>query len=344
MIWFDLDNSPHVPLFIPVFDELKRRGKKFFVTARDFAQTKDLLDLFKVNYFLIGKHGGKSKVRKITNLVNRALKLCSHVYRNYNSINLAVSHGSRSQLVASKILGIKSLLMFDYEYTESYIFNYFSDFLLVPNVIPVKYLMKVGFNVKKLIRYGGLKEELYLSKFQPDPEFRKKINVSNDSILVVVRPPSMQSNYHDSRSEKLLVEVIDYFLRDNSVVIFVVSRTSVEKNFILNNIGASERVRFLDRVVDGLQLLYAADFTISGGGTMNRESALLGTKTYSIFTGKRPFVDIYLNEIGRLEFIDSPKDIEKIEIKRDLREKDIFLHSDNLSSEITNIILDLLGD
>jgi len=343
MIWFDLDNSPHVPLFVPVFDELKMKEKSFFVTARDFAQTKDLLELFQVKYSLLGKHGGKNRINKIINLVIRSSQLYSFIRNNYNykKIGLAVSHGSRSQLVTAKGLNIRSLLMFDYEYTESFIFNYLSNFMLAPEILPIKYLKKIGFNVKKLIRYGGLKEELYLPKFKPDPKFREKIGVSKNSILVVIRPPGMQSNYHDSRSENILIEIIKYLLKIESVIVVIVSRTQIEKNFIRNKIGINERLKFLDKVVEGLQLLYAADLTISGGGTMNRESALLGTKTYSIFTGKRPFIDIYLNEIGRLEFIDSIKDVEKIEIKRDLREKKMFLHSKNLASEVSNIILDL---
>jgi predicted glycosyltransferase len=46
MIWFDLDNSPHVPLFRPILRELDRRSVPYMVTARDFAQTKELEDIY----------------------------------------------------------------------------------------------------------------------------------------------------------------------------------------------------------------------------------------------------------------------------------------------------------
>ena len=38
---------------------------------------------------------------------------------------------------------------------------------------------------------------------------------------------------------------------------------------------------------------------------MNREAALLGVPAYSIFTGRKPYLDEYLSGQGRLAFVDS---------------------------------------
>ena len=43
-IWFDLDNTPHVPLFEPVIEELEARGFPVLVTARDAFQVCELAD------------------------------------------------------------------------------------------------------------------------------------------------------------------------------------------------------------------------------------------------------------------------------------------------------------
>ena len=338
MIWFDLDNSPHVPLFRPVFNELHKMGKEYLITARDFAQTKNLLDLFSLPYALLGKHAGKSKIKKITNLFERANELRNYIKNK--GITSAVSHGSRTQLLASKTLGLKTLLMFDYEYTESSIFNYLSDFLICPKFIPDTRLKSAGFKMKKIVRYSGFKEELYLSQFKNDQDFRKILGVSDDEILVVVRPPSMVGNYHDARSEGLLIKIINHFLQNDSVKILLVNRTEVEKKYLQSKLKFSEQLSFLEQAVDGLQLLYAADYTISGGGTMNRESALLGTTTYSIFTGKRPYLDEYLQDLGRLKFIENEREINSIPIQRNINKK-ILLHSDQIVSEVTDLILNL---
>ena len=338
MIWFDLDNSPHVPLFRPIISELDKRGIKYIVTARDYAQTAELLSFWGVSHTIIGAHAGKNKIKKVLNLLNRGRNLKRFIKNK--QVKLAVSHGSRSQLVAAKMLGIKSVLMLDYEYTEAKIFNRLSTHLLMPALIPDERLRSAGFDLRKVQRYSGFKEEIYLREFVPDKNFRSGIGVSENNILIVIRPPGMSGNYHDPRSEKLLIETIKHFSSFENTACVIVNRTAKEKNFILSNIELKPNVRFLDKPVDGLQLLYAADITLSGGGTMNRESALLGTKTYSIFTGRYPYLDEYLRDSGRLNFIVNADEIKKIPVYRNgSKQPPVF--ENNLVTEITNKLLEL---
>jgi hypothetical protein len=37
-IWIDIDNTPHVPFFIPIIRELEKRGHSVVVTASDAFQ------------------------------------------------------------------------------------------------------------------------------------------------------------------------------------------------------------------------------------------------------------------------------------------------------------------
>ena len=43
-VWIDMTNSPHVPFFRPLIRLLEERGHEVSVSARDFAQTLELLD------------------------------------------------------------------------------------------------------------------------------------------------------------------------------------------------------------------------------------------------------------------------------------------------------------
>lgn len=336
MIWFDLDNSPHVPLFKPILEELARRGERTLVTARNFAQTVELLNLWKIPHYAIGVHGGRNKVKKVLNTLHRGLQLKR--FCRGKDIRLAVSHGSRSQLIAAKMLGIPSILMLDYEYTESGIFNRLATNLLMPAAIPDERLSSAGFDLNKIIRYDGYKEELYLSTFQPDPDFRKSINVPESKILVVFRPPGMTGNYHDIKSETLLIEAVKHFSAIDNTVCLIVNRGDVEKKYILSKIKLQDNIVLLEKAVDGLQLLFAADIAVSGGGTMNRESALMGTKTYSIFTGKRPYLDEYLAEQGKLIFIERPEEIKNISPVK-TESKQVSRFNSGLTKKIADLIL-----
>lgn len=336
-IWIDLDNSPHVPLFRPVIREMEKRGVECVITSRDFAQTESLLEYWGIPHRKIGKHGGKRKLNKIGNLFVRANELRS--YMKDKPVDLALSHGSRTQLVAAKMLGIRSVLMMDYEYTERVIFNYFSDHLLIPEYIPKERLNAARINTKKVVTYPGFKEELYLAGFKPDTELRQRLLAEGKEILVVVRPSAMSGNYHDPLSESILLAIMEKLAADPAVHPLVVHRTEKDRKFLEDNCG--KRIDFLEEAVDGLQLIWSSDLFISGGGTMNREAALLGVPTYSIFTGRKPYLDEYLQEKGRLLFIDSLEKVDLIDIARREIPERYERGNAGLVEEVVDIILSL---
>ena len=311
-IWIDLDNSPHVPLFRPIIKELNGRNVETVITARDYAQTKKLLELWDIPHRVIGKHGGRNKARKILNLIVRSNQLRSYV--KGRSIDLALSHGSRTQLVASRQLGIPSILMLDYEFTETRIFNYLSSYILIPMYIPDERLRSARINTSKILRYPGFKEQLYLNDFTPDPDFREELGIGEEKILVTIRPPAMEGNYHDSLSDSILLEILKRVTSNEAVYPLIVSRTKKDRGFLLEHFDG--RVHFLEKAVDGLQLIWSSDLFISGGGSMNRESALLGVPTYSIFTGRKPYLDEYLSEKGRLTFIDTLQKLDQLQLSK----------------------------
>src|SRR5215472_627151 len=101
-IWVDLDNSPHVPFFRPIINELSRRGYSVMSTARNCFQVGGLAERMHLRCKAIGRHYGKNRVMKFIGLGIRTLQLLPLILRGRPQ--LAVSHGSRSQLLAAKLL------------------------------------------------------------------------------------------------------------------------------------------------------------------------------------------------------------------------------------------------
>ncbi len=337
-IWIDLDNSPHVPLFRPIIKELENRGHRVITTARDYAQTKKLLDYWNLDYKLIGEHGGKNRIKKLFNLFKRTSQLINYI-NNFN-VDLALSHGSRTQLTASKLLRIPSLVMMDYEHTEHFIFNNLSNWLLWPIYVPDSRLQDSGIKTEKVLRYKGFKEELYLNNFKPDLNFRRNLSIPLNKILVTIRPPALLGNYHDERSNKIVLELLNKIIENSSTFPLIVHRTKEDKILIQDNFG--DKVHFLDRTVEGLQLIWNSDLFISGGGTMNREAALLDVPAYSIFTGKKPYLDEYLSNQGKLIFIDKLDKIDKVKLKKRNIEDEYISNNNYLAKNITDKILKLI--
>jgi predicted glycosyltransferase len=93
-----------------------------------------------------------------------------------------------------------------------------------------------------------------------------------------------------------------------------------------------------DHVLDGPNLLHSADLVISAGGTMNRESAVLGTPTYTIFAGQLGAVDQYLINGGRMKVITRAQDFPLLERCESARNR---LIGKAIIDEITNAMLDV---
>jgi len=74
-VWIDLDNSPHVPFFIPIMKELAERGHSVFVTTRDCFQVCGLANYHNLKHRTIGKHYGANKLLKVLGTVWRSLQL-----------------------------------------------------------------------------------------------------------------------------------------------------------------------------------------------------------------------------------------------------------------------------
>jgi len=327
-IWIDLDNSPHVPLFVPIIRHYRKRGIEVVLTARDHSQTIELLDLARLQntYAVIGRHHGAGKLAKVGGTLSRAIELASLIRRGSLRPAVAVSHGSRSMVLAAKLLRIPVVSMYDYEFTETNIFNRFSDVIIVPDVIPEETLAEIGLPKNKRRKYAGIKEELYVNSFTPTPNFRRDLLAefgngdAQDSVLAVLRPAASTANYHSKRSEVLLDDVLQFLTSTPNVITVIVSRTGeqrAELNEKLANIPAArERTILLEKSVNGLDLAFAADLLISGGGTMNREAALLGVPVYSIFAGRQGALDRTMEANGRIVFIRDARDLSKIRLER----------------------------
>ncbi len=318
-IWIDLDNTPHVPFFAPIMEELERRGYSVFLTARDCFQVCSLADLFQLKYLRIGRHYGKHKIMKAFGTTYRSLQLLPIALRE--KPDLAVSHGSRSQMLAANVARVPSLVIVDYEFAKS-VPGFAPTWVMVPEVIPDSSLDFGG----KLLKYPGIKEDVYVPSFKPDPAILTDLGLTDGHLIVTVRPPANEAHYHNPESEALFDTVIEVLSRSNNTKIVLVPRNERQASAIRASwpqLFADQRMIIPGHAVDGLNLMWYSDLVISGGGTMNREAAALGVPVYSIFRGTIGAVDHYLADNGRLTLLESPDDVRsKLNLTRRSRPAD----------------------
>ncbi len=304
-IWIDLDNSPHVPLFAPIIEELKARGFDVVVTARDAFQVKGLTDLHGLRCKVVGRHYGKNLWLKLLGLGVRGLQLLPTALRERPA--LSVSHGSRSQLAVSSLLGIPSLLMIDYEHARTFAMIR-PTWVMVPDIIPSE---SIRTDPTRVLHYPGIKEDVYVPRFKPDLTVRERLGLRPDDLVVIIRPPATEAHYHNPEGEVLFREVVEHLASDRRVRMILLPRNNAQAEVIRQTwpeLVGSSRVSLPGQVEDGLSLIWNSDLVVSGGGTMNREAAALGVPVYSIFRGPMGAVDRSLAAQGRLILISDISD------------------------------------
>lgn len=305
-IWIDLDNSPHVPFFKPIIQELNEREFDVLLTARDCFQVCGLAEQLHLECKPIGKHYGKRRVMKLLGLAIRSLQLLPSAIRARPV--LAVSHGSRSQLVAAKLLGIPTLQIADYEFAKIWAVVTPS-WSMTPSMIPTE---SIKLNADRILKYPGIKEDVYVPSFIPQDGIRQDLGISEDEILVTMRPPASEAHYHSPDSDRLFHATVEHLAAIPEVRMVVLPRTPKQGQEIAaewSELITDRKLIIPERVLDGLNLIWYSDLVISGGGTMNREAAALGIPVYSVFRGTIGAVDHYLAANGRLVLLEKPADI-----------------------------------
>ena len=299
-IWVDLTNSPHVLVMRPLIEAMRADGHEVEVTARDFAQTIQLLERFGMEHTLIGRHRGGRMLDKAVGLFDRSLALTR--WGRKRGFDLAMGHGSNDVSVAARLLRMPAATAFDYEWaTVQHGVNCrLCRAVVVPDTIPAERLYRYGAR-GKVHAYEGLKEEYYLADFEPDESVLVELGLDPARPLVIVRTPPEVSLYH--RFENDLFRQVLERLRGQQAV--VLPRTAAQREELAQAGGFVVP----ERAVDAQSLIAFADLVISAGGTMNREAVALGTPVYTTFEGRLGAVDERLLREGRMRRLSNPEEI-----------------------------------
>jgi predicted glycosyltransferase len=306
-IWIDMTAPAHPLVFRPIIERLEGRGHEVVVTARDYAQTLELLRLQGIDHVAVGRHGGASRARKLASLVSRTRAVRSRT--KGQGFDLAAAHGSNDLALVARSLGIPAFNTFDYEWAtqQHNIGCRLARRVMTPDSIPPERLRRYGVGPGKLVQYPGLKEEYYLADFAPDPAVPERLGVDPGRVVVVVRPPPDVSLYH-RRSNKLFPHVLAHLGSDPAVHAVVLPRTDAQRAQVRELALPSLIVP--DGAVDAQSLIALADLVVSAGGTMNREAVALGTPVYTTYGGRLGGVDEALIRESRLRPLTDPRAIE----------------------------------
>jgi predicted glycosyltransferase len=276
-IWVDIVNPSHSLFFRPLVSELKN-NYDIFITFRDRAETTDLAEQFGLKGQVIG--------REYENLV---MKTIIPIFRTFilgfflDEFKYSICFENSSCIAFSKIKKKKSILFLDndlkYKLKLGLIQNFESKIKLMANYVIVPEVCKDIFTrhvgQEKLITYRGFKEDFYIADYSPDVNFKKLLPFDS---YVVIRPESFTSLYV-KKENSIVPDLVKKLNKENINVVYL-PRDKSDSKFI-----EELNVFSPNRALNGLDLVYFSDATLTGSGTMAREAACLGRPSVSFFPG-----------------------------------------------------------
>lgn len=333
-IWIDIVNSPHVRFFNGVIKRLKADGHEVLITARDFSNIHDLLDIFSLDYISIGNHGVTLE-EKLLSSTKRAYELSKFIAKE--NIDIAITKHSIELPRVAFGLGIPNIFVLDNEHAiaANKLTLPLTNKLIIPEIFDVWNTIHFGMNPNDIVRYNGTCEVSHLEDFVYNENILEDLNlkIKNDKIIFMRPEPSLASYLDADCTKSVLTPIVDSLKDDADILILPRFKTQGELFEDLEN------VHVLKTPVDTFSLMKKADLVIGAGGTMNREAALLGTPVISCYPGKQLSVDTYYINKGLMKRSTNLNEI--IELSKELlyqKPEHIDLKTDNLIDLIVNQI------
>ena len=336
LAWIDIDNPPQVQFLYRFRQAFLDLGVDVIVTARNYGITLELLRQQGADFHAVGSGFGRRRWQKLYGLARRSAAL-GHFLKDYPRPAILVCAGRVSALTA-RFLEIPAFILDDYEHMDLSLYGFTRANVVFPDVIDARSFTQQGIPPDRHVPYRGLKEDITfagLDVFSIEP---LPLPARDELVKVLVRPPAAESHYYREESGRLTDELLAHLAGLEEVVVVFVPRYDWQVSYV-DRLPWKNKPVLLERGVPFLPLLKACDVVVSSGGTMVREAAYLGLPAYSTFRGDPGGVDLHLESIGRLDFISSPEDFDRMRIEK-ARGLNVLESNPNLLYELAARLLD----
>ena len=284
---------------------IRRFQKKHQVlcTSRNYREVTNLAKIRKLNLIFVGKHGGSQKYDKLNASIERINKLSKIIKKN--KLDIAISFCSPEASRVAFGLGIKHISFSDSPHAEAVMRLSIPlvQKLLIPWIIPKKEFEKFGINKKDIIQYKAIDAASIARRVLK----KNKLSLtSKRKKTILVRVEEDQAAYSTkdlSKTIKIIKSLIKEFNNEN---ILVLGRYGTQIQFLNRTFG--KKIKILNKVIDGKELLSMVDVFVGSGGTMTAEASLLGIPTIS-YNAIPNFIESYLVKKKLVKRETNPKQI-----------------------------------
>ncbi len=283
-IWFEALTGKQALLFHHIANYFESLGHETVFTTRKYDYVEsNLKRLGRLKFYSIGEYGGASLKDKLIAGTQRILQLAEIMDKE--APDLLISLASPDATRTAFGLGIPVIQVNDTPHAKATakLTLSLSNYLVHPEAIDSSAFIKMG--APEIITYKGVDEVLWIKLFQPDRKLLDRLDLEPYSYIVVRCEESKAAYFQDMYpniipGSTIIVDILDKLERKGIKLNVVAFPRYQEQTEILSNYS---NVIVPDKSVDTSAVLYYAKVAMTGGGTMGREGALLGTPTIYTF-------------------------------------------------------------
>ncbi|MBY9001740.1 MAG: DUF354 domain-containing protein [Candidatus Heimdallarchaeota archaeon] len=300
IIWFDTVTAKEPLLFNAIALELEKEGHEVLFTCRDYDYVVSLFDLLQRDVEMFGEHGGGSLFGKLMAGNKRIELLAKYIHNLDAKPDYHISFSSPESTRVAFGLGIPTITINDSPHAKAVgkLTVPLSKYLVYSSSIPKEKWLSLGALEEQLQPYDGIDEVAWLTNFKPNPDVLDQLSLTEGDHFIVARPEESSAAYMLELGiegltylDSILEEIFKEY--EGKVVMFPryeTQREALEKKF-------GDKLIIPPKAVDTLSLYYYSDLCITGGATMSREAAAIGTPSISFYPQPLDVLE-YIASIG----------------------------------------------
>lgn len=294
-IWIDVLTPKQAMLLGSIAARLLNKEFNVVVTARDYDYTQAVLKTLGLSFTSIGGYAD-NLLEKLFSEIERMKGVLEILGDRFD---LAIAYPNPVVARTAFGLGKTYIALTDSPHSEivSRLSLPLAKYVIFSRCIPTTAIEQYVYKRDTLlIQYDGVDEVEWLKDIKPDISYIKSLNLEPYS-YIVARPPEVKASYYRYGY------VVDIFRHIISKILELelklVYLPRYREDPLAMDLKSAKNVYIPSTTqgIVGYHVVYYALATVTGGGTLAREAALLGTPGISLFP-EELYVDKCLQELG----------------------------------------------
>lgn len=294
-VWIDVLTPKQALLLGTIAKRLTAIGFNVVLTTRRYDYTEAILRNLNLSFLSVGDYG-EDLIQKLIKELDRAKKFVEILGDGFD---LLIAYPNPGAARVAFGLGKQYIALTDSPHSEivSRLSLPLASHVIVSSCIPRDSIEVFIYKKRcKIVQFNGVDEVEWLKDSTPDPNYVKALELEPYS-YIVLRPPEVKASYYRyPQAYEVFIKIAEKILEIGLKLVYLPRYANDELAMELSakpgvlippsNIG-----------VVGHNLLYFSAAVITGGATMAREAALLGTTGISLFP-EELYVDVCLRGLG----------------------------------------------